>query len=412
MSGVVVTGIGTVSALGVGKAALLAALREGRCGIAAIPPGRRDRSFAADSRVSLAALARDFEPRAFVDPMALRRMDRAGAMAIAAGRLALEDSGLTVDSTRTGIALGTGGAGIESSGAFFRVIAEQGPAAANPMIFPNTVPNAPAGQLAIALAARGPNATFAERGVAGEAAIACAALWLEAGRADAVLAGGVDELCGHLVEGYERFGALAREAARPFDRRRDGFVLGEGASVLVLEREDAARARGARIYARVAAIAQGFEPGPGGLRATLRAPRGSAAIARTFARALAESGAAARLGWACASAAGSAALDAVEAGALAEALGERISGVPISSLAGAAGHGMAGGALRAAASCLAIAHGLVPACVGLEEADPALSPRLDLVRGAARERPVAAVLETGVAEGGAAAAIVFERAAP
>src|SRR5437016_3472504 len=112
MSRVVVTGIGTVSALGVGKEALLAALREARCGIGPIPPERRDRSFAADCRTTKAGLALDFQPREFIQPMVLRRLDRAGAMAIAAGTLAVRDAGLIVNPTRTGIILGSGGVGI------------------------------------------------------------------------------------------------------------------------------------------------------------------------------------------------------------------------------------------------------------------------------------------------------------
>lgn len=415
MTGIVVTGIGTVSALGVGKEALLAALREGRCGVAPIPPERRDRSFAADCRTTMAALARDFEPREFIQPMVLRRLDRAGSMTVAAGTLAVRDAGLTVDPTRTGIVLGAGGAGIESTGAFFRVLAEQGPAAANPMIFPNTVSNAPAGQLAIALGAGGPNATFAERGVAAENAIAYAVLLLEAGRADVVLAGGVDEVNGHLIEGYERFRALSpgrsggREAARPFDRRRNGPVLGEGATVLALEGAARAHARGARIYAEIRAIAQ-TSAGSAGLRESRRFPRAAGGFARNVAQVLAESGAAERLGWVNAAASGSRPLDSLEAAALADALGERLSRVPVSSLKGAAGDGMGSGAVRAAASCLAIAHAFVPATVGLEEPDPALPPGLDLVRGAARAQAVEAVLQTGFAEGGSAISIVFGRA--
>jgi 3-oxoacyl-[acyl-carrier-protein] synthase II len=411
---VVVTGIGTVSALGTGREALARALRESRSGIAPIPPARRDRSFAPGSRAEAAGLARDFDPGAFVAPLVLRRLDRAAALAIAAGTLAVRDAGLVCDPERTAIALGTGGAGIESTGAFFRGLAEQGPAAASPMVFANTVSNGPAGQLAIALGATGPNATFAERGVAAEDAIAYGALLLEAGRADAVLAGSVDEVNGFVLEAYDRYGALAPGGrARPFDAARCGVAIGEGASVLVLEREDRAKARGARIYAAIAALDQANVPAsrqeaPG--RRALALPRSAAPLAAHLGRLLAAAGgAAARLGWVNASASGARALDALEAAALAAALGEGLARVPVSSIKGAAGEMLSSGGLRAAASCMAIAEGLIPATVGLERPDPALPAGLDLVRGAARERPLEAVLQTGLAEGGGATSILWSR---
>ena len=335
-----------------------------------------------------------------------RRLDRAGALAIAAGRLAVEDAGLA-PSERVGIVLGAGGSGTETTGQFFRVVVEKGPAAANPSLFPNTVPNSAAGQLAIALGAGGPNATFAARGVAAETAIAYAALLLERGRADAVLAGGVSEANEFLREGYLRTRSLAPDGvARPFDRDRRGLALLEGAGLLVLEPLERARARGARIYAAIAATAESNAETP----SPNRYPRDGAGYARNVVLALERAGrAAARLGWVNAAANGTRALDQVEAKALALALGPDLARVPVSSVKGAAGDGMAQGGLRAVASCLAIAEGLVPATAGLETPDPALPQGLDLVRGEARERPVEAVLQTGFAEGGACVSIVFEK---
>lgn len=367
---VVVTGIGTISPLGLGREELVRGLREGR---AATP----------------------FEPRAFVPPMTLRRLDRSGALALAAGALACRDAGIEAGKEPAlGVIVGAGGIGIETTGAFFRGVSESGPAAASPLLFPNTVPNAAAGQIAIALGAGGPNATFAARGVAAEAALACAASLIEMGRAEVLLAGGVAETSEFLVEGYRTYRALSKTGrARPFDRRRDGAVLGEGATFLVLESEARARARGARIYAVLAAAVEGAVETP----SVNRYPVDAREYADFLPRVEPERA------WIHSCASGARALDRIEA----EALAARFSRAPVSSIKGAGGESMAAGALRAAASCLAIAERFIPPTFGLDEPEYG---ELDLVRGEARDAPTLdTVLQTGLAEGGAAAALIISR---
>jgi 3-oxoacyl-[acyl-carrier-protein] synthase II len=336
-------------------------------------------------------------------------MDRGSALAVAAARLAARDAGLAVEKEpeRVGVVVGTGGAGIETTGAFYRVVCESGPAAANPMLFPSTVSNAPAGQVAIALGALGPNTTFAEKAIAGENALAYGARLVASGRADAVLAGGVDEVSSYLLHGYRRYGAISPSGtARPFDRLRDGLLLGEGATFLVLETAERAARRGARPYAAIAGFAESSTPA--GLA---EYPRSPGPFARNVARALERAGAAPRdLSWVSASANGTRGLDRLEAAALGIALGPAAGEVPVSSLKGAIGDAMGGGALRAAAASLALAHGFVPGTPGLVEPDPALAEaagcRLDLPREP-RPGPIRAVLVTGLGDGGAMLSIVL-----
>ncbi len=386
------TGIGSISPLGVGKVALETAIREIGSGTGT------------GTGTGTAA----FEPREFLPPMMLRRMDRASAMAVAAGTMAVKDAGLDAAPERTAIVVGTGCAGIQTTWDFFRTVAAQGAEAASPLLFPNTVPNAPAGHLAIALGATGPSATFAEKAIAGENAIAYGCALLAAGRADAVLAGGVDELSEPLRLAYARWRAVSRSgAARPFDRARDGLTLSEGATFLVLEAEERAARRGARAFARIAGFAHGSTP-----VGLTDYPRSPAPFARHIARTLEAAGLRPdEIGWVHASANGTRALDALEAAALAD----RFAGVapppPVSSLKGATGEGMAGGALRAAISCLALAGGTIPASAGLAEPDPALPlAALDLVREPRRAPDLRAVLQTGLGDGGGLLSLAFVRA--
>jgi 3-oxoacyl-[acyl-carrier-protein] synthase II len=408
----VVTGIGTISPLGVGKDALLVAMGAMRQGSRPATESRKPKAEGPSPLGPFGLICNDFQPRTFIDPMVLRRLDRGSALAVAAGRLAVEDAGLEVApiADRVGVVAGTGASGMETTGAFSRVLCAQGPAAANPSLFPNTVPNAPVGHLAIALGARGPSTTLAQKGTAGEAALALAADLVLLGRADAVLAGGVDELSECLHHGYLRFGALsASGAARPFDVHRDGLLLGEGATFLVVEREDRARARGARVYGVLAGSASANAPAP-----PTAYPADPRPLARCYARALE----AARLapdaiGWVSACANGTRPLDGLEAVALGLALRDAPAGTPVSSLKGALGDGMAGGATRAAAGLLALEAGLIPATAGLLTPsaiiEAALGP-LALVRGEAREARIDAVLQTAVGDAGGIAAIVLARA--
>jgi 3-oxoacyl-[acyl-carrier-protein] synthase II len=259
-SPVVVTGIGSVSALGVHDGAGLAAALErstpALAPIRAFPTG--------DCRSRLGGEVEDLGGH-LLDGEA-RRLSRASQLAVVAARLALADAGSQPGQLPTaGLVLGSHWGDFRSSEAFARGFLERGPLGLSPLIFPNTVMNAMAAQVSIALGLRGPVLTLNEMDVAGELAVARAHALLLAGRARAVLAGGSDEMSPVLYRELGRLGLMSPtdpgpEACRPFDRRASGTVLGEGATFLVLEAADVARARGARVYAELAGAAWGNLP--------------------------------------------------------------------------------------------------------------------------------------------------------
>jgi 3-oxoacyl-[acyl-carrier-protein] synthase II len=244
---VVVTGVGTLSALGAGGlAAVEGALDRGASGIGPV------RAFALDGSPS--RLAAEVDPASLdaqVDRDAARRLSRICQLAVAAARLAVVDSGVG-PGPDLGVAVGTEHGDFRSSEEFAAGFLRRGPAGLSPMIFPNTVMNSMAAQVAIAVGAQGPTVTVNQATVPGDLAVARAAALVASGQARVMLAGGVDEICGPVYRQLARMGVLspmggeAPEGCRPFAPDHNGPVLGEGATFLVLEAAAAARARGAQ----------------------------------------------------------------------------------------------------------------------------------------------------------------------
>jgi 3-oxoacyl-[acyl-carrier-protein] synthase II len=259
---VVVTGIGSVSALGAiaGRAVgdALAA------GVSAIGPVRAFPTERCASRLGGEA----GDVAAYLEDGEARRLARASQVAVIAARLALADAALAAGQTgAVGLVLGSHWGDFRSSEAFALGFLERGVLGLSPLVFPNTVMNAMAAQVAIAVGARGPMLTLNEVDAAGDLAVARGAALITARRASTVLAGGCDELSPILYRELGRLGTVSRaepgpEGCRPFDRRANGTVLGEGATFLVLESAEAALARGARIYAELAGAAWGNLPAP------------------------------------------------------------------------------------------------------------------------------------------------------
>src|SRR5512139_406130 len=246
-----ITGIGVVSPIGIGKEEFLLSLRKGRSGIEEIK--EFDTHF---SHSKKGGVVRSFHPKDFIPAAKIRRLDRASQFAIAASKLALADAQFSVtqeNSSRVGVVLGSGFCGLSSSEEFHRSQVLKGFLDLNPMLFPNTVPNAPSSYVSIELGIHGVNSTLVQSFCSAEAALLFACHQLRKGKADLVLTGGVDELSKFLFRGFSELHFLAvdqghGERCCPYDKMRNGLVLGEGAGLLVLEREEQARSRRGRIY--------------------------------------------------------------------------------------------------------------------------------------------------------------------
>ena len=251
-----VSGIGLVTAFGTDHTAFRDALLEGRSAIAPLDgplnPLRFDTS---ECRSTLAAAIGGFDPSPWVAPMKMRRMDRTAVYAVAATKLALDDACVSVASEgddRRGVVLGTWTAGGGSTQIFLDALFRQGPAGAPALLFDSTVANSAASIVGLEHRLRGPNMTISHKEASGLAAIVSAVDVLREGGASALIAGGTDAVFETFYKAYDRFGVMSSAASfssrlAPFDASRDGFVLGEGAAGLWLERSDSAtndRARG------------------------------------------------------------------------------------------------------------------------------------------------------------------------
>ncbi len=404
---VVVTGVGVVSPLG-SLPRFWDDLRAGASGFAPIdwfdpgptPPGT-------------AARVRDWQPKDHIKPAALRRMDRFSQMVVSACAMAIGDARLELTAARaeaTGVVVGAAYGNLLETEAFLRGLILKGPALANPMLFPNLVLNASAGYVAIELGLRGPNFTVCRNEISGEAAVALACDLIACGHADVVLAGGGDEVSPVLFHVNKDLGALspgrrgrpAVEWSSPFDRDRNGMILGEGAAMLVLEREEHARARGARTYAEVAGYATST------VRSTPHLwPHPADAAPRAMADQLRVLRGADEIDAIVSCANSTRALDAFEAAHLAGLLGESAGRALVTSIKGAVGEFGGAGALGTAVAALALRDGHLPALPALQRPDPACTLRL----AAPGRAPAAmrAVLVSGSARGGACTALLLRR---
>jgi 3-oxoacyl-[acyl-carrier-protein] synthase II len=238
---IAVTAVGVVSPIGVGESAFFAALAAGTSGVG------RDQDGTATARVG------DFGAKQHIAPGSLRRLPRLSQMAIVAGKQALAAGAPTphYDATRVGVVLGTGLGTLEETIAFMRGYLDGGPEAASPLLFPSSVMNAAAGQLALECKLRGVNSTVNHRDASPLSALTMACDLLALGRADAIVCGGVDELSAPALVGWRKLGAIDA-----------GLVLGEGAGMLLVEREEDARRRGARVRAVVVGRSESSDERP------------------------------------------------------------------------------------------------------------------------------------------------------
>lgn len=391
-----VTGIGVVSPLGDSRERFRDALLAGASGIAPAP-----RFAAAGCAAVLTASVADFDPAKWIAPMKLRRMDETGPFALVAIQQAMADARYAVDSEgddRAGVVLGTYSAGGHATHEYLDGLFRGGPTGAPALLFSSTVANAAAGLAGLEFKLRGPNATVTQKEASGLGAIAAAVDALRADRAGAIAAGGTDAIYDLFYKAHDRFGVLNPGAAfgrgaAPFDRCRQGFVIGEGGYALWLERGEAWRARGARSYGEIRGV------GAAGAVVPLNAwPDRPEPLVRTMTMALAEAGMTPRdVDVVYASANASRVLDSVEAAAL-TVLFDGCSPV-VTSVKSAIGECAAAGSAACAAACLCGAVGQVPPIAGLVEADDA-ARGLRLARSAS-DAPGAVALVNSFASGGA-----------
>ncbi|HMB53652.1 MAG TPA: beta-ketoacyl synthase N-terminal-like domain-containing protein [Thermoanaerobaculia bacterium] len=410
---VVVTGAGVVSPLGDRPGDLFAALCRGESAIA--PAQEVDLSAAMAGRAGspIAGEVKGFDPRDYLGKKNFRPLDRTGRLATVAAELALADSGWDAEARaehEVGLVLGTMFGSVRTIAEFDRRALTAGPNYAKPMDFANSVINAAAGQTAIWHDLRGINTTLSGGNTGGLGALGYAADLVAAGRAVAVLAGGADELCFESFYGFQQAGLLAGSSNGgpprpvPLDARRNGFVPGEGAALLVLERADAAAARGARAHAVVAGHGSAFDPSRGRDEAAA-----VAALAAAVRQALADAGVeAGEVDLLSLSANGSVAGDAREVRALGEVFGDRLGEIPACAVKATLGEALgAAGGYQALAAVSALAEGRLPGVPTLEEAESGV-PLPSLDRG---ERAVEAkvALVTGLDFDGSAVAVVLTR---
>ena len=397
----VITGSGALSPLGCGVPAFWNGLLEGRSGLAPI------RGF--DSTGSAHAIAgevKDFVAERVLSSDECDRLDRISQYALVAAREALHDTALdlsTVDRTRVGVILATTIGGMLIGEAYQRAKHDRQPFDGR-RLFHHPYYDA-AVRLARDLGVRGPVVSPSIACASGTQAIGMALELIRRGQGDAFVVGGAETVCEFVVSGFNCLRATTAETVRPFDARRDGLALGEGAAVLVVESLGHARARGARDDVEVAGT------GLSGDAVHMTAPaRDGAGAARAMRAALADAGIApAAVDFISAHGTGTVYNDAMEIAAIAAVFGEAAARIPVNGIKGAIGHTLgAAGSFEAIMSVHILREGLIPPTANCEQLDAACP--LDIVRGAPRRQPVRTVLSTSSAFAGNNAAVVLRRA--
>ncbi len=371
--------------------------------------------------VTISCRVPDFDPDEELGRGAKRRLDRFTHLALIAAREAVghaqlteDDDGFTlsgVEPDRVGVALGSGIGGAETWAEEYPRYIGKGPGRVSPMFVPKMLSNTGAGTVAIRTGARGPNMTVNTACAAGASALHMGRDWLVAGSADVVLAGGVEAgITGLSVAAFAQMGALSRNtdpgaASRPFDVDRDGFVIGEGAAVLVLETREHAEARGVTPLAVLAGVGGSADA----FHATAPPEDGGGAIL-AMRRAVEDAGLdPTRIGHLNAHGTSTPLNDVAEARALRAVFGDHTDRIVVTSTKGVTGHTLgAAGALEAVFAIESMRESVIPPTANLTEQDPDI--HLDVVKDAPREVEVDAVLSTSMGFGGQNAALVFTRA--
>lgn len=405
---VVVTGLGLITPLGIGVGPAWKALCEGQSGI-----GRITRFDPTGYASQIAGEVKGFDPAAFIEKKEIKKMDTFIHYAVGASQMAVDDAGLKVapeEADRVGVYIGSGIGGLPAIEHYHKILLERGPDRVTPFFIPMTIINLASGQVAIRIGAKGPNSCAVTACATGNHCIGDAFRIIQRGEADAMVAGGTESCVVPLaVAGFSAAKALSTRndeptrASRPFDKDRDGFVLGEGAGVVVLEELERAKRRGARIYAELVGYAMNADA----YHITAPSENGEGAV-RCMELAIKDAAVAkAEVGYINAHGTSTMA-DAIETRAIKQVFGEQARRIPVSSTKSMTGHllGAAGG-IEAVFSVLAIHHKLLPPTINLEQPDPECD--LDYIPGKARPATVTVALSNSFGFGGVNACILFKR---
>ena len=406
-SKIAITGLGVISPIGTGKEDFWTGLRKGRTGFREI--SLFDTSPFA---VKIAGEITGFDPSLFLGKKGLRELDRSTRLICSAAKLALDDAGFVItdeNSDRVGVSLGATFGSLHSISQFDRVGLIEGPRYVNPSHFPNTVINSPASQISIRFGIKGFNTTVSTGSCAGIDSLIYACDFLRLKRADAVLVGGVEELCEETLRGFYLLGCLSgsdgsEPVCCPFDARRNGVTLSEGASVLVLEDLDTARNRGAQILAVVLGYGSAFDVSAG-KAATCKGDGLHHAVTIALADAKISPDAVDYIS-SCANSTQDA--DRIETKVIKEIFDKAACSIPVSSIKSMIGESFsASGSMSLASVVGVIRDGIIPPTVNYQEKDPQCD--LDYVPNEAREKRVERVLVTASDPYGQNAAVILGR---
>ena len=406
---VVVTGVGLITPVGIGVEESWKGLVEGRSGIRKLT--RFDASAFA---TQIAGEIEGFNPEDYIEPKEIKKMDRFIHLAIAASDMAVKDSGLKItdgNAERVGVIIGSGMGGLPAIEHYHSVLLEKGPRRITPFFIPMLIINLAGGHVSMKYGAKGPISAVATACATGSHSIGDAFKIIQRGDADAMIAGGTESVITPMgIGGFNAMKALStrndepEKASRPFDADRDGFVMGEGVGIMVLESLEHARSRGARIYAEIA----GYGMTADAYHMTSPAPEGEGA-ARCMAVALKDGGvAASEVDYINAHGTSTKYGDELESIAIKTVFKDHSYKLAVSSTKSMTGHllGAAGG-VEAVVCVLCMRDNIVPPTINLDNPDPQCD--LDYVPHKARKMDVNCVMSNSFGFGGTNACLVFKR---
>lgn len=409
MRRVVITGVGVVSPLGIGNEENWANLTAGKSGISHIT-----RFDTTDFPIKIAGEVKNFDPEKFIDKKEIKKMDLFIQYSLAAAHFAMEDSGLVIDDSnaeRVGVLVGAGLGGLPSIEKYHDALKEGGCKKISPFFIPMLITNLAPGQISIKYGAKGPNVSSVTACATGTHSIGDAFHMIKRGDADAMIAGGTESVVTPLaIGGFAVMKALSTysgdpaEASRPFEKNRDGFILSEGAGIVVLEEYESARKRGAKIYAEVV----GYGLSGDAYHLTTPAPSGEGA-ARCMKMALNNAGVRPEeVSYINAHGTSTTFNDLYETMAIKSVFGDHAKKLMVSSTKSMTGHPLgAAGGLEAVFCAMAITARVVPPTINYVEPDPECD--LDYVPNSARQADVKYAMSNSFGFGGTNATLLFKK---